>query len=180
MSTSSIWGKLQTTAWVKANEQNINRILDVGVGSGTYKKLLSQSGICKDAEWVGIEIWEPYIRKYDLDVLYDRIINKSALDVSYSSIGKFDLAFAGDVLEHVTKEQSIDLVNRILECSDVLIVSIPIIHYPQGEYDGNPYETHVKDDWSHGEMLSTFGDLIFECWSHEKSDVGVYWMRKKQ
>jgi len=36
------------------------------------------------------------------------------------------------------------------------LIAIPIIHFPQGEEYGNPFERHVKDDWTHQEVLDTF------------------------
>jgi hypothetical protein len=38
--------------------------------------------------------------------------------------------------------------------------------------DGNPYEEHVKDDWSHNEVLSSFTNII-DDWQGEV--VGAYW-----
>jgi predicted TPR repeat methyltransferase len=179
MPTSSIWGKHQTTNWFRENQQNIKRLLDVGVGSGTYIQLIKeQNNICTDTEWVGVEVWEPYIEKYRLKDRYNSIINQDVRTIAWPELGHFDVAVAGDILEHMTKNEAIKLVDGILSVTDVLIVSIPVIHYPQGEYEGNPYEEHVKPDWSHNEMIETWPSLITHYWVHPQSDVGVYWMRK--
>ena len=46
--------------------------LDIGCGVGTYAKLFP------DLEWTGVEIWEPYIEKYDLKSLYSTLHNVDA------------------------------------------------------------------------------------------------------
>jgi hypothetical protein len=79
--------------------------------------------------------------------------------------------FAGDVLEHITKEEAIKVVDDLLKVAKRIIVSIPIVHFPQGEEEGNPYEAHVKDDWSHTEMLETFPQ-IKRSWTG--NIIGVY------
>jgi predicted TPR repeat methyltransferase len=181
MPTSSIWGKSQTVEWIRTHDAEIDRILDIGVGAGTYFNLLSRdNGLAKNAEWVGVEVWEPYIQKFDLTSKYNKIINQDVRTINWKELGHFSIAFAGDVLEHMTKEESICLVNNILDCTNTLIISIPIIYYPQGEYDGNPYEEHIKPDWSHTEMLDTWHNLITHHWVDLKNaDVGVYWLQKR-
>ena len=92
---------------------------------------------------------------------------------------EFSVAIAGDVLEHMTKEEAILLVNHLLDHCKTVIISIPIIHMPQGELDHNPFEVHVKDDWSHEEVVNTWAKYIIR--SHRKgakSKIGVYWLRK--
>ena len=180
MPTSSSWGKPQTVEWFKTNESNITRILDIGVGEGTYFNLINRdNNIAKTAEWIGVEVWEPYIHKYQLASKYNQIINQDVRKLNWNELGHFSVALAGDILEHMTKEESIRLVDEILDHTDTLIISIPIIYYPQGEFEGNPYEEHIKPDWTHNEMLDTWGNLIKRFWIDLKhADVGVYWLKK--
>lgn len=179
MPTSSIWGKQQTVAWFKDNNQNIRRILDVGVGSGTYIGLIKeQNGLCKDATWVGVEVWQPYVEKYQLTARYNQIISQDVRQIDWNALGQFDVAIAGDILEHMTKAEAVKLVDDILSVADTLLISIPVIHYPQGPHEGNPYEEHIKPDWSHAEMMDTWTKNIVAHWVHPLSDVGVYWLKK--
>jgi hypothetical protein len=63
------------------------------------------------------------------------------------------------------------------EVCDFLIISIPVSKASQGEVHGNPFETHVEDDWSHEKVMSTFPGIAFAQVSrNEKQDVliGVY------
>lgn len=178
MPTSSFFGKQETLGWFRKHEDSIRRILDIGAGSGTYPNLIKNAGICKDAEWVGVEVWEPYVSQYQLQNKYNKLIIQDVRKLDWNDLGKFSVAIAGDVLEHITKDEAIVLVDKILEHVDTLIVSIPIVHYPQGPYQGNPHEEHVKDDWSHTEMIETWQHYIKDSWKHDYSDVGVYWLSK--
>ena len=119
-------------------------------------------------------MWEPYIDKFDLRSKYDIILNQDVRKLDYNTIGPFDVAVAGDVLEHMTKEDAVQVVKQILGVSTYLFISIPIIHYPQEPVHGNPYEEHIKDDWSHAEMIETFPQIIAH---HVGRRVGTYMLQ---
>lgn len=151
------------------NRTTINRILDVGAGQGTYVQRYRNT--FPGSNWTAIEIWPEYLEKFKLDTIYDQVINQDARTLDLDQVGAVDLVFAGDVLEHMTKDEAVDLVQRLLSHVKALIISIPIIHMPQGEYMGNPHEAHVKDDWSDQEVKETFGDIIDHAVDQE---IGVY------
>lgn len=173
-------GKAETLEWFVKNQNNITRILDIGAGSGTYINLIKfDNNVCSDSEWVGVEAWENYINEFKLDKKYNSVINQDARILNWSKLGKFSVAIAGDVLEHMSKDDAIALVENILENCQTLIISIPIIHMPQDEINGNPFEVHVKDDWSHEEVMSTWGQYIKSIYrKSSKSKVAVYWLSK--
>ena len=130
-------------------------VLDVGAGAGKYGDLVRQ--VLPDSYVDAIEVWEPYIDEYLLNHTYRNII---IADVRTVDIGPYDLVIFGDVLEHMTKEESIKVFNKV---TGSVIISIPIVHYPQGHSHGNPYEEHIKDDWSVAEVLDTFDvELVAE------------------
>lgn len=166
-------GKAQTVEWVKEIQEPINRVLDLGIGKGTYSRLFRKNNDTQifNSYWIGIEVWVPYINKYNLYKRYNQIITEDIRKVDYKALYPIDLAFAGDVLEHMTKNESIDVVNQVLSICPRLIISIPIIHYPQDAIEGNPFEIHVKDDWSHEEMMDTFPQIT-KSWTG--SEVGCY------
>ena len=91
----------------------VNRIkpktaLDIGCGVGTYAKLFP------DLEWTGVEIWEPYIEKYDLKSLYSTLHNVDARE--WIPTQRYDVAFLGDVLEHMTVTNARFVLERLREC----------------------------------------------------------------
>jgi tetratricopeptide (TPR) repeat protein len=162
------------------------RVLDIGVGSGTYFDRYSNTLLPKSrAEWTGVEIWQPYIEKYSLRTKYDRIYEEDArkfanfrLEPMFDgTVNKYlyDICFVGDIAEHMTKEEAQKMISDLSERSRVLIMSIPIGHYPQEEFEGNPYEKHITDNWSVEEVLNTFNN-IFEY--GVENEIGVFFISK--
>lgn len=154
----------------------INRLkpktgLDIGCGSGTYADMFP------NIEWTGVEIWEPYVEKYDLRRKYKMLYVEDARTLTLTA--PYDVVVLGDVLEHMTVEEARTLFDKMYGngFADTVIVSIPLGHYPQGEFDGNPYEAHVKDDWTDAEVRATFGE---PTWSAIEGEIGVYvWSKHK-
>jgi hypothetical protein len=163
-------GKSTIIKWID-KLPNTNSMLDIGVGIGTYYHLLNP---IIGGKWEGIEAWKPYIEEYDLEKFYDVIHNEDARLYDWSN--KFyDLVIAGDVLEHMTKEESIKLINDALDHSTACIISIPVVWMPQDAVDGVPYEIHVKDDWTHDEILESFPHIKL---SAVDDVLGVYLLSK--
>jgi len=177
MPFSSESGKKYTDTVVSCLTLEHFKVLDVGPGSGTYSDRYSGNLLARPAvHWTGVEIWEPYVKKYDLRSKYDEVVITDALTYVTATQEKFDLILLGDVCEHMTKEMCLRLVKRCLEIATTVIISVPIIHYPQGEYDGNPYEAHIKDDWSHEEALASFPSV--RKFSVE-NEIGIYVLKAK-
>lgn len=140
--------------------------LDIGCGSGTYAKMFP------DVVWHGVEVWESYVEHYGLRDLYAEI-GISDIRSWHPSEGdpRWDVAVAGDVLEHMTKEDAVAVLEKLRLFAPYVVVSIPIGHYPQDAYEGNPYEEHVKDDWTDAEVREAFGEPLF---SEIENEIGVY------
>ncbi len=83
-----------------------------------------------------------------------------------------DVVVLGDVAEHMTREEALDLWARAAAAArHAVYLSIPVVHYPQGSIEGNPHEHHVVDDWDHDAVLAAF-EGIGEWWLG--TEVGVY------
>ena len=151
---------------------NHKTVLDIGAGSGTYSKLYGTSLLARPRfKWTAVEIWEPYVEKFALREKYDTVEITDALSFFKKNTEFFDIVFVGDVAEHMTKKQAQELVMMAQQVSHIVIMSIPIIHYPQDEFEGNPYEAHVKDDWSTEEVLSSFDHIVHYGVENE---IGVF------
>lgn len=126
-------------------------VLDVGPGAGAYGHMVKHipSVIRSDC----IEIWEPYIDRFALRNIYDEVILGDAREHEDFN---YDVVIFGDVLEHMTREDAVAVYEKARSQAKTVIFSIPIIHVPQGAYDGNPYEKHVEDNWRHEEILEWF------------------------
>jgi predicted TPR repeat methyltransferase len=178
MPRSSNEGKAQIKEWVSTIYPEYFHILDVATGQGTYYNMFNDLDNLKNCKWTGIEIWPRWIKKFALKEKYNTLFQEDIRTFDYNAqTPNIDIAFAGDVLEHMTKVEAIALVSKLLEVTDNLIVSIPIVYMPQGADGGNPYEIHVKPDWSHEEMLESFPQ-IKKSWAGKK--IGVYWLSPKE
>ena len=141
-------------------------VVDVGPGVGTYAKLLAGPAVRR---MTGLEVWEPYVRTYRLHDYYDEIILG---DVREVPIPAADVVILGDVAEHMTAGEARDVWRRCAEAARrAVYLSIPIVHYPQHPIEGNPYEVHVVEDWSHEKVLAQFAG-IGASWAGQ--EVGVY------
>lgn len=177
MPTSAGEGKNEIITWVNELPGEFKRVLDLGVGKGTYSKLFRKyQSKLSDSYWIGVEAWAPYIEKFKLHKKYHQLINQDIRLLDYDSLKPIDITIAGDVLEHVTKDEAVTIVNKVLSISPYMVISIPIIHYPQGSIEGNPYEIHAKDDWSHAEVMETFPQII-NYWGGQV--VGCYLLSSK-
>lgn len=129
-------------------------VLDVGVGEGTYSKLLRPLDK-HDTNWTAVEVFGPYIDRYGL---YDHYNHVHQSDIRYYSWpDTYDLGIAGDVLEHLTKEQARQVVSDLQDHCTNVIISVPVLHLDQGTVNGNPAERHI-DHWEYQELLDCLGE----------------------
>ena len=105
---------------------------------------------------LGVEIFEPYVDRFGLEEIYDRVIVGNVREETFDLSP--DVVIFGDVLEHMDRFDALSVLKKFFVNSTVCVVSIPIIHFPQGESDGNIYETHLHQ-WN----FSTFQDDMAEC-----------------
>ena len=91
---------------------------------------------------LGVEIFEPYIDRFGLTEIYDRVIAGNVLEDNFDLSS--DVVIFGDVLEHMDHSDALSVLKKFFLNSAVCVVSIPIITFPQGESDGNVYETHLN------------------------------------
>ena len=130
------------------------KILDVGAGCGTYSDLLSGYGYKMDA----VEIWKPYIKKYELNKKYGKVYNKNILAIDFVVLDTYDFFILGDVLEHLTAEEGQALMLFLKQNNKKYIVAVPY-QMEQGEHEGNTHETHLQPDLTPDIMKQRYPDL---------------------
>lgn len=146
-------------------------VLDIGAGSGTYFN--RYKNVLKNWHWTGVEIWNPYIEQFKLQDKYGVIYAGDAEEYFESQPPvKTSITFLGDIVEHMTKEKAARVIDHALKNTDVLFVSIPIGYYPQGEFEGNPYEVHVTDNWTLQEALDFLGPNVVSY--KLDNEIGVF------
>lgn len=161
-------------------------VCDIGPGEGTYAKLFRP--VHKGAWWTGIEIHKPYITKYKLKstktkAAYDEIHIEDARQ-SEPHLFHRDLVIAGDVLEHMERDDAIALLKRIVEGPEDaegahnILVSLPIVESKQGEVDGNPHEAHLHQ-WDYDDMTTVLNELGGHVDSMRGNTLGVWWWSRR-
>lgn len=134
---------------------NPESILDVGVGFGRWGILFREfleiwENGKYDGNWdrviEGIEIFPGYLKDYH-KFFYDNIYNENALDFLRSTKKKYDLIHCGDIIEHFSKDEGLELIDLCLEKGKYVMINIPIgKNWEQEATKENPYEEH-KSTW---------------------------------
>lgn len=132
----------------------LSSMLDVGAGAGTYAHVFAQH--FPHVERFAVEAWAPYIQEFALNNMYTEVFNH---DIRDHENFNYDIVIFGDVLEHMTKEEALAVWDKVSKNAKYALISIPIVHYPQDAVNGNPFEEHVKDDWTHEEVIDTFSQI---------------------
>lgn len=179
MPTSDAEGKDWSLARFERHQPNT--VTDIGPGEGTYARLFrpAHHGIW----WTAIEVHKPYITKYKLKstktrVMYDEIHVEDVRD-SEDHLFHRDLVIAGDVLEHMPREDAVALLQRI-EAAGAwnILVSLPIVDSQQGEVDGNPNEAHVHQ-WDPDDMDAVLAGLGGKAEAMRGGTLGCWWWSRR-
>jgi len=158
--------------WIKKHVERIGpkTMIDIGAGCGTYADLFP-----KVEKKVAVEIFEPYVEEYKLHDKYDIVHVIDARSLGDTTV-PYDIAFFGDVLEHMTHEEASEVFRNMKARCRTVVVSIPIGEYPQGEYMGNPNEAHVST-WSVGDVFEHFGPPTYH---RVENNIGAFIYTPKQ
>ena len=150
------------------------RVIDIGPGAGTYADLFRD--LTPGATWCAVEVWGPYVEKYNLRQKYDEVIVADIRYLDFIKLGPSDVALFGDMLEHMPADEARDVLSQAAMKSRFMILSIPIGHWPQDEVEGNPFETHVEDNLSHADIQDIVPNLCGgqAMVNNEGQGLGVY------
>jgi len=163
--------RVEGKAWISHAVARLRpaTILDVGPGLGTYANLLR--GITPDATWSCVEVHEPYVEMFSLRQKYDIIYICDIRNFAWPQ--RYDVVILGDVLEHLRLADARSVWASARAHARSLVLSIPIVEYPQGMSYDNVHETHLHT-WSHDLVVDLLpGISRWECNSH----IGVYFAR---
>ena len=180
MPTSDAEGKDWSLARFKKHRPNT--VTDIGPGDGTYARLFrpEHHGVW----WTAIEIHKPYVAKYKLKNtktrtgMYDELHIEDARQ-SEDHLFHRDLVIAGDVLEHMERDEAVQLLQRIEQAGTWhILVSLPIVDSQQGEVDGNPHEAHVHQ-WGAKDMDQVLASLGGRVEKMHGRTLGVWWWSRR-
>jgi hypothetical protein len=152
----------------------------VGPGWGTYSKLLRSEG----QTWHCVEVYEPYIQRFGLPRLYDKIFRVDIRE--FVPTRHYDVAICGDVLEHISNSDAVDVLRTLLSSCSYVVVSLPIDAETgagpgTGDADwGNPNEMH-QGVWCNRDFIKTTCELGGEILALEKyEELAVYLISSRQ
>jgi 2-polyprenyl-3-methyl-5-hydroxy-6-metoxy-1,4-benzoquinol methylase/glycosyltransferase involved in cell wall biosynthesis len=149
MGTSSHYFKSRIRDYVKRKYGTGLKILDIGAGKGTYSDLLRD--LCSRID--AVEVYEPYVKEFDLKSKYDNVYVQDV--VGFSPREDYDLVIMGDVLEHISVEDSKRVLDALYTKSKNIIISVPFM-MEQGDLNGNQYEAHKQSDLTNEVFLSRY------------------------
>ncbi len=128
------------------------KVLDIGIGNGTYGYMIRQyldigEERIKPKEWElqidGMDIYEGY-RNPIWEYFYNSVtIGDMRQLIDKVKDNTYDLLLFNDVLEHVTLDDAHTLLDKALKKAKVVITTTPNREYPQGAWGGNEAETHL-------------------------------------
>lgn len=123
-------------------------LIDIGCGTDSPIKYFS-----KKIHAVGIDAFLPSIEKSKKQNIHDEYYQIGVLDIDKHFEDKsFDCALASDLIEHLTKEDGLKLIELMEKvASKRVIIFTPNGFLQQGEYDNNPWQVHLSG-WSVEEM----------------------------
>ena len=155
-----------TIDYIKENIKP-STVLDVGAGAGIYAEIIRKH-MGDSVNITGVEAWEPYVEEFDLNNKYDQL---DLQDIREREYFNYDLVIFGDVLEHMTKQEALEVWTKASTQAKWGIISVPIIHYHQGPAFDNPYEIHVEEDWNAADVLDFFPHIV----DHKEFEItGVF------
>lgn len=159
----------QILEWIRRDEgpRRYRQVVDIGAGAGLNSDFFRPH--LPDARWIGLEIWAPYVARFNLTAKYDQVF---IADARERPIPPADLYILGDVLEHMEREDAISLWRECRSLGRSVVASLPIVHYPQGAEHGNPFEEHLYH-WSTTEFVTAMpgvtdsiaGDVVGAFWA---------------
>lgn len=131
------------------------RFLDVGAGAGwnldRYADALPVSG----SVWTALEVWTPYLERFNLFGRYHAVLNVDVRTCPELEPAQH-VILLGDVLEHLEKDEALcvwDWARQQTGPHGRVVLTLPIVHWPQGAEEGNPHEEHLHH-WDSDEVLS--------------------------
>lgn len=145
----------------------IKTVLDVGAGTGSFRKFLGKKN------WTAVEIWEPYVEKYGLRELYDRVIVD---DARHTPLPHSDCIILDEILSLVDKVDALKLIEISKQNFHHAVIWVPIGKFESFvEKGGNPYKNHITswDKKELDELTKGFEVKVLVPYSSSVPNLGI-------
>ena len=123
-------------------KKDAKSILDVGCGLGVPMELIKRKIRVKYS--VGVDLFQPYIDFLKKKKLHDKYILEDVKKMKFKP-KSFDVVFASDVIEHMSKADAWNLVEdmeRFAKKQVIVTTSLGYFYHPV--VDGNPLQLHIS------------------------------------
>jgi predicted TPR repeat methyltransferase len=151
-------------------------VLDIGAGDGKWGKLLRERARIIHA----VEVFPANAQKCREAVVYDEVFECDIRDFAEDT-NRYTTAILGDVLEHLPHHDALKLLDRLRGSVSEIFLIIPInVVHQDGDYWGNPYETHLYH-WSDYELRMKQGFTLLNIGVNENGlvAIGAYVWRQR-
>lgn len=145
---------------------DVGRVVDVGAGAGQLLEFFKPE--LPGSKWTAIEIWQPYVHRFELATRYDMVITG---DARMMPLPPADVYYFGDVLEHMPRDDAVALWNRARKSARWLVISLPVRRFEQGTVYGNPHEAHLVH-WDMDSVREAFPGIVAQ--SDVRPDLPPY------
>ena len=138
--------------------------VDVGAGDGFYGKLIKRT--IPECKTLAIEKNNVYLEKFELNKIYDELWNEDIITAIDKQESK-DLIIFGDILEHLEKQPSSEVLRKSLDKTKFVIINSPLRFQKQE----HKYEEEIHRcglDYSDFEKynvleFNVFDEIQFNC-----------------
>lgn len=123
-------------------DKSAKTVLDVGSGLGVPMQLIKEKIKVKYS--VGVDLFQPYIDSLKLKNIHDKYVLADVRRMKFKA-KSFDVVFASDVLEHMSKKDSWALLKNmeyIAKKQVIITTSLGYFYHPP--VDNNPLQLHVS------------------------------------
>lgn len=135
-------------SWVEYLQRELSgcdAVLDLGCGRS------SPIQHCKVDFSVGVELFEPYLQESKDKGIHNEYINSDVREIEFEA-KSFDAVVCLELLEHLTKEEGCELIEKMEGWArKKIVVTTPNGYLQQDSYDENLLQEH-KSGWSIEEL----------------------------
>lgn len=140
------WSADENRDWLLDHIYPGDKVLDVGAGAGIWADLIRSQRKIPQENIDAVEIFEPYIERFGLNQKYGKIYLGDFMDLAIPH-NTYDILILGDVLEHFKMDDALKVwekARQIVGPMGHILLSTPIVDWPQGEEEGNIHEAHLS------------------------------------
>jgi len=138
--------------------------VDVGAGDGFYGKLIKR--LFPECKTLAIEKNRVYSEQFELNKIYDKLWNEDII-TAIDKLEPTDLIIFGDVLEHLEKQPSNEVLGKSLHKAKFVIVNSPLGFQEQKhEYEEEIHRCGLDySDFEKYNVLefNVFDEIMFNC-----------------